>query len=188
MSSTDASPATVSRSDASPDGGRGTVVVGTTLDAPPAAIWQAVNTPAAFRFVTQGLVSLDGVDAIDTWGPGATVAGRLRVLGVPFSRHRITVESIDDDRRALQSDEAGGPIRSWRHLITVDEVPGDPDRCRYTDRIEIDAGILTPGIAAFAHVFYRTRQRRWRSLAPVLAAVHDDAGQDDPAPSGDAGR
>jgi ligand-binding SRPBCC domain-containing protein len=178
MSSTAASPATVSPSDLSPDAGRGTVVVETTLDAAPDAVWRAVNTPAAFRFVTQGLVSLDGVDEVDTWGPGASVAGKLRILGVPFSQHRITVESIDDDRRALQSDEAGGPIRSWRHLITVDEVPGDPDRCRYTDRIEIDAGVLTPAVVAFAHVFYRARQRRWRALAPVLAGVCRPPGGD----------
>lgn len=171
MSSPAAFPAALPASDGSPEAGRSAVLVETTLDAPPAAIWQAVNTPAAFRFVTQGLVSVDGVDEVDTWGTGATVAGRLRVLGVPFSRHRITVESIDDDRRALQSDEAGGPVRSWRHMITVDEVPGDPDRCRYTDRIVIDAGLLTPAVVAFAHVFYRARQRRWRRLAPVLAGM-----------------
>jgi hypothetical protein len=146
-----------------------TVTVETILDAPPDAVWSAVLTPAAFAFVIRGLVALDGLDEIPTWGPGSTVAGRLRVLGVPFSRHRITVESVDHQRRALQSDEAGGPIHTWRHLITIDPLPGDPDRSRYTDRIEIDAGMLTPAIAAFAHLFYRVRQRRWRSLAPVLA-------------------
>lgn len=169
-----------------------TVTVSTLLDAPPHAVWRAVRTPAAFRFVTRGLVDLDGVTDLDAhgtaWGEGDTVTGRLRVLGVPFSRHRITVESIDHERRRLQSDEAGGPIRSWRHLITVDTAgsvgsvgsagslgTGDGTRCRYTDTIEIRAGVLTPAIAAFAHVFYRLRQRRWRRLAPVLAALSPDA-------------
>jgi hypothetical protein len=149
-----------------------TVTVRTTLDAPPDAVWRAVLTPAGFRFVTRGLVSLDGIDeAPATWVVGTTVTGRLRVLGVPFSRHRITVERLDHDHRALQSDEAGGLIRSWRHLITVDPVPGDPGRSRYTDVIEIGAGVLTPAVALFARGFYRLRQRRWRRLAPVLAAV-----------------
>jgi hypothetical protein len=39
------------------------------------------------------------------------------------------------------------------------------------DRIEIDAGVMTPLVAGFAAIFYRYRQRRWRALAPVLAAA-----------------
>lgn len=153
-----------------------TVTVSTLLDAPPHVVWRAVRTPAAFRFVTRGLVDLAGVDEHGPgWGEGDTVTGRLRVLGVPFSHHRITVESIDPHRRRLQSDEAGGPIRLWRHLIAVDAVDGDDARSRYTDTIEIRAGVLTPAIAAFARVFYRLRQRRWRRLAPVLAALTTDA-------------
>lgn len=162
-----------------------TVTVRTTLDAPPDAVWPAVTTPAGFRFVTSGLVELDGLDDLDDrpghpghpgpWSAGTTVVGRLRVLGVPFSRHRISVESIDHDHRSLQSDEGGGPITSWRHLITVEPVDDDPTRSRYTDRIEIRAGLLTPAIAWFAHGFYRLRQRRWRRLAPVLAALHTPA-------------
>jgi ketosteroid isomerase-like protein len=153
------------------------VIVRTVLDAPAHAIWRAVRTPAGFRFVTRGLVDLAGIDEHEdtTWEPGTTMAGRLRVLGIPFSKHRITLESIDHERRRLQSDEGGGPIRSWRHLITVEQVDGEPGRSHYTDTIEIRAGALTPAIVGFAHVFYRLRQRRWRRLAPVLAAVSTDA-------------
>jgi hypothetical protein len=66
-------------------------------------------------------------------------------------------------------DEAGGFIRSWRHDIEVE--PVDAQRCRYEDRIDIDAGRMTAAVTAFARVFYRIRQRRWRQLAPLLAAV-----------------
>lgn len=151
-----------------------TVTVTTLLDAPPQAVWRAVTTPAGFRFVTRGLVELSGLDAraaTAEWTQGTTVTGRLRVLGVPFSHHRITLESIDHERRSLRSDEGGGPIRSWRHLITVHDVADDPTRCSYTDTIEINAGLLTPVITLFAHAFYRLRQQRWRRIAPVLAAV-----------------
>ncbi len=44
-------------------------------------------------------------------------------------------------------------------------------RCRYRDVVRIDAGPLTPVVAAVARAFYRERQRRWRSLAPLLAAA-----------------
>lgn len=154
-----------------------TVTVSTYLDAPPDAVWPAVTTPAGFRFVTRGLVQWEGLDEhAGPWTTGTSVAGRLRVLGVPFSRHRITVESIDHQRRSVQSDESGGPIRSWRHLITVEPVEGDPGRSRYTDVIEIRAGLLTPAVALFAHASYRLRQRRWRQLGPVLAALQPRAG------------
>jgi len=43
-----------------------------------------------------------------------------------------------------------------------------PGRCGYTDQIDIQAGILTPPIWLFAHIFYRYRQRRWRHLVRAL--------------------
>ena len=40
-----------------------------------------------------------------------------------------------------------------------------PDgRTRYTDSVEVRAGLLTPLVWAFATAFYRHRQRRWRRL------------------------
>ncbi len=38
-------------------------------------------------------------------------------------------------------------------------------RSRYSDVIDIDAGILTPLVWGFAHLFYHYRQMRWRKLA-----------------------
>jgi hypothetical protein len=50
------------------------------------------------------------------------------------------------------------------HWITI--APGAADgTTHYTDRVEIEAGLLTPLIAGFARVFYAHRQRRWRALA-----------------------
>jgi hypothetical protein len=148
-----------------------TVTVSTDLDAPADAVFAAVGTPGAFRLVTAGLVRLGGLAERDEpWQEGETVVGTLWLLGVvPFSRHRLRVEVLDPERRLLRSDEGGGAIRSWRHDITVE--PTGPQRCHYRDVIAIDAGPLTPLVAAFAEVFYRARQRRWRRLAPVLAAV-----------------
>ena len=55
-------------------------------------------------------------------------------------------------------------IRRWDHWITI-EPSEDGKRTRYTDTVEVEAGLLTPVIAAFARVFYAHRQRRWRALA-----------------------
>ncbi len=143
----------------------------TLLDAPADLVWAAVRTPQAFRFVTRGLVDWRPIrERTEPWCEGEEATGWLLLGGiVPFSRHRIRVERLDDHERLLRSEESGGAIRAWRHDIVVE--PADDGRTRYTDVIEIDAGPLTAFVAAFAWVFYGVRQHRWRTLAAILAAA-----------------
>lgn len=94
----------------------------------------------------------------------------LFLIGVlPLWRHHLTVAEVDHARRTLRSEESGGPVSNWRHRITVRPLGGD--RCRYTDEIDIDAGMLTAPVRAFAQLLSRVRQQRWRRLAPVLAGA-----------------
>jgi hypothetical protein len=53
-------------------------------------------------------------------------------------------------------------VRRWDHLIRVE--PADGGRTRYSDTIEVEAGALTPLVWLFAKLFYRHRQRRWRTI------------------------
>lgn len=147
-----------------------TVAVSTELDAPADVVWTAVRTPEAFVHVTRGVLRFPvAAEHPRRWEVGDVVEGWTWLLGVvPFSRHRLEVAAIDDSAGTLDTVERGGLVRVWLHRITV--TPAGP-RCRYEDRIRIDAGVVTPVVVAFAHVFYRYRQRRWRRLAPVLAAT-----------------
>lgn len=140
----------------------------TDLDAPAAAVWDAVCTPAAFRTVTRGLLRYPPIARrADAWREGETVSGRLWLFGVlPLTRHTIRVARIDTAQLTLTSDEHGGPIHSWTHDIVLE--PLDDHRTRYTDRVTIEAGSVTLPITAFAWLFYRVRQARWRQLAPTL--------------------
>jgi hypothetical protein len=135
------------------------------LEATPDLVWQAVKTPAAFRTVTRGLLRMPAIANRDgEWHEGETVVGWVFLFGfVPFSRHHLHIAAIDNEHRVLRSQEHGGLVRLWNHEIEVE--PISECRCRYTDRIEIDAGLLTPAVVAYARVFYRLRQRRWRVLA-----------------------
>jgi hypothetical protein len=67
----------------------------------------------------------------------------------------------------LSSRERGGLLTRWNHDIVV--TPLDAGRCRYRDRIDIDAGMFTPLVVMYARWFYRMRQRRWRALAAQLS-------------------
>jgi ligand-binding SRPBCC domain-containing protein len=146
-----------------------TVTRTTHLEAPAASVWQAVRSPRTFVTVTRGLLRLPVVESrTDEWQQGEEVVGWTWLFGVlPFNRHHLTVARIDHDRMILTSDEHGGLIRSWVHDIVVE--PLGEDRCRYTDRVVIDAGWATLPVTAFAWLFYRVRQRRWRELARQLA-------------------
>jgi ligand-binding SRPBCC domain-containing protein len=145
------------------------VDISTELAAPAEAVWTAVKTPAAFRTVTRGVLTMPVLnDRDDTWREGETVEGWVFMFGVlPFSRHHLQVADINDAAMTLRSKERGGPIRRWNHDIVV--TPVDGSRCSYRDRIDIDAGVLTAVVVGYARWFYRTRQRRWRALAKTLA-------------------
>jgi len=141
----------------------------TELAAPVHAVWRAVKTPRAFRTVTRGVLTMPVIKhRDDEWREGETVAGWVFLFGViPFSRHTLHVGRIDDTTMMLSSRESGGLLRRWNHEIIV-TATGD-SHCNYRDSIDIDAGVFTPLVVLYARWFYRTRQRRWRALARVLA-------------------
>lgn len=140
----------------------------TVLEASADAVWAAVKTPSAFRTVTRGLLAMPVIRRRqDEWREGETVVGWVFLFGfLPFSRHHLHVASIDESTRTLSSREFGGVIKTWNHDIEIN--PIDAKTCRYRDRIEIEAGVMTPVIVVYARWFYRMRQRRWQALAKGL--------------------
>jgi hypothetical protein len=88
---------------------------------------------------------------------------RLRFFHLlPGWSHSLRVVRVDACARHLESEERGGPVRRWDHRIALQ--PLSEHRCRYVDEIEIEAGALTAFVWAFAQLFYRYRQMRWRRL------------------------
>jgi hypothetical protein len=101
------------------------------------------------------------------WCEGETVVGLTFLFGfLPFSRHHLHIARINESTRTLSSREFGGLIRVWNHDIEVTAI--HESSCLYQDRIEIDAGMMTPIVVAYARWFYRMRQRRWRAFAKEI--------------------
>lgn len=103
----------------------------------------------------------------ETWCEGETVRIRSFLFGVlPLGTRTLFFEQIDPERRQIQTRERDRLVRRWDHLISLEEAA--PGTVRYTDDVEIHAGMFTPGLWLFAMWFYRHRQRRWRRLAKRL--------------------
>lgn len=154
------------------------VHVASALPAPAAAVWEEVKTTALLHEVAWPLLRFrpaPGTVLPERWPVGVPVALRLYLLGmVPLGPHRLAVESVDDEERKLQTRERSRLLRRWDHHIHVEAL--GLAHTRYTDAVDLDAGLLTPLVGAFARAFFRYRHRRLRSVARRL-------GQTPPRPS-----
>lgn len=142
--------------------------VSTELDAPPDRVWETLKKADTLRYITRGLLGFRPLGPVpDTLGGGEVVRVRLLFFHViPAWAHEIRIVSVDENARRIETREHGGGVKTWNHRLTVE--PAGPGRSRYTDRIEIDAGPMTRLVWAYANLFYRYRQWRWRRLARGL--------------------
>lgn len=105
---------------------------------------------------------------------GQKIAGRLWFLQIiPAWRHEIEIVGdglVADGRFELYTNERSGPIRRWNHRLTFEQT--GPQRCRYTDEIEISAPMpLMPATLIFTRLLFRYRQWRWRRLTGRQAST-----------------
>ena len=140
-----------------------------TLDLSAQQAWQALKLRDTFLFITRGVMSYRGSES---WpevlmSPGAEICTVVYPLGfLPGSVHTFKIFSVDETAREINTNEHGGLIRAWNHTMKIE--PVSEVHCRYSDRIEIDAGIWTVAMWSFAQFFYRYRQQRWQILAANL--------------------
>jgi hypothetical protein len=144
--------------------------ISTELDALASVVWAALKRKATFLHVTRGMLGFVGSGGWpDEFEEGQRESTRMLFFGLipaPWM-HELRIVRVDDGAREMRSNEGSGPVRVWNHTLLVEPLPGG--RSRYTDEIEIKAGPLTPVVWAFARLFYRYRQARWRGLARLLS-------------------
>lgn len=140
--------------------------ISTRLACTEAELWQKIIEPRSLQFVASPILSFvpaEGGALSGEWKVGLAYPLNLYFLKViPLGRHTIRLVEIDKSTNTIASQETGLLAREWNHTIRFHEVA--PGQVSYTDEIEIQAGWLTPLIWAFAQVFYRHRQRRWKVL------------------------
>ena len=95
---------------------------------------------------------------------GRDYQAQIYAFGIlPLGQQTIGIEypPAEGDCRMLRDNGRGQLIKRWDHWLLVEPENGGT---HYTDRVDIEAGILTPFIALYARMFFAHRQRRWRKL------------------------
>ena len=141
-----------------------TVHVETILPTRADRVWSAMLSPATFLYVCKGLFGFPAL-------AGRTEALRLGESGtgwlfafhvLPAYRHTIEVVDVDQATGTIRTREHGGLLQAWNHTLHVE--PLGANSCRYSDTVDIEAGVATGVVVAVANGIYRYRQRRWRKL------------------------
>jgi hypothetical protein len=143
----------------------------TILDCPPERAWQEVQTSRLLTYITSPLVQFVPVEPPTLpaiWSEERYLV-QMRLFGLlPFGTQWIVITKpvldVTPGRRhyELRDNGHGDVIAVWDHWIILRET--EDGRTHYTDRVEVKAGLLTPFIWAYASLFYRYRQHRWRRL------------------------
>ena len=143
-----------------------TIELTTHLAARPETIRDHIMRPALLLHVSAPLLHfkpLDPAPLPETWQDGEYRVGMWLFGFLPLGWQMVGLEiqPLRSDIWSIRDNGRGALIRTWDHWI---EVAPDGDGTRYTDRVTVEAGLLTPFVVLFARIFYRHRQRRWRKL------------------------
>ena len=143
-----------------------TITVTSYLPAPPARVWDEVNKPRLLFFVARPMVRFAPVapKALPDRWEETDYLFSLKWHGIiPLGRQVISLSrpAPKDGTHFLRDNGHSRVAKRWDHLISIAPEGGGT---RYTDSVTVDAGLLTPVVAAFARRFYAHRQARWKTL------------------------
>lgn len=154
-----------------------TVELSTTLECTPEEAWRHVRTSGLLMHIAAPLIRFTpkGKPLPSGWAPGEYRVWMWLFGLIPVGWQAVVISEPPPDgaTRFIRDNGYGPLIRRWDHWIAI--TPRDDGTTHYVDRVDIDAGLFTPLIVAFARVFYAHRQRRWRKLARTGFAALDKA-------------
>jgi hypothetical protein len=144
------------------------VSVATVIPAPIDRVWDEIGTTRLLRYVCapmQYFRPIDPPSFPERWREGRYKVA-LRAFGfIPVGTQWVITSFPESggDVREIRDNGYGDLAKRWDHWISLS--PSKDGHTDYRDEIDVEAGLLTPFIWAYAWIFYRHRQRRWRRLA-----------------------
>jgi hypothetical protein len=128
---------------------------------------QLIFQPATMRTVAQPVMQFKAISPAQLpkqWQANEIYRIKLYAFGfVSLGWYDIKIE-IDKDEKdvCIGRDRGHGQaINVWNHAIIIER---RGDKTRYSDEVDVHAGIFTPLVAGFAKLFYRHRQKRWKKI------------------------
>ena len=120
-----------------------------------ADLWTDLLSPAALADSMKGAVTYIGLPT-EPVQEGQEFTVQLKRWGwLPMGAWTMKVVERDDDNFVLRSEERGNVVKRYRHKLSI--IPTGPDTCRYTDHIDVDAGVFTPLVFPMFEKMYLQR-------------------------------
>lgn len=122
----------------------------------PDRLWALATDYEALARVMEGVVAFDGLPE-GRVREGQKIDVMVSLFGkLPAQPYHMEVVECDDSRMVLRSSETGVGVKAWRHTMRVTPTA---EGSRLTDRIEIEAGVLTGLFALWARYLYGARHK-----------------------------
>jgi hypothetical protein len=122
--------------------------------APAETVYQVAVDYPTLSELSAGLVHYRGLPE-GRMTRGDVVDIEVSTFGLlPWSPYQIEVVELDPAAHRFVTHERGAGIKHWHHDMRI---VATETGARQTDSLEIDAGAMTPLIAAFAKHMYRKR-------------------------------
>lgn len=141
----------------------------------PEDVWYEVQTPNLLQHIAWPLIQFHFVDpaTLTNFNDRERFKVSLKLLGIVPIGEQWIVPTVHEERpeswpKRLRDNGYSELVKTWDHWITV--TPNDSGGTSFTDDVEVEAGFFTPIVWAFAWIFYRHRQRRWRGLGRTMVA------------------
>lgn len=127
-------------------------------------LWQDILDPNALADSMKGALTYSGLPTKPVFEGQRIVVSIKRWGWFPIGQWTMDVVRRDDERRILESSEFGSVVRNYRHRLEVEPV-GDTE-ARYTDHLDLDAGLLTDLVfPTFVSMYENRHKQRRRRLA-----------------------
>jgi hypothetical protein len=137
------------------------------INYPADKLWRLLKTTASFKFVVKGILITDAANLPFGWEGGQVINTRIRPLGIaPGWLHSLTVLKVDDETHTITTQECGGPLKLWNHIIKVNQL--DSTKATYVDEIELEARLFTPVLWLSSYLFFKYRHWRMKQLVERL--------------------
>ncbi len=137
--------------------------------------WNEVQKSSLLEFVCKGKLKFKPVesDFPKYWKKDMNIKTKMLAYGfIPFGGiHSIKLIEVNPENFSVLTNEKNSIIKIWNHGIYMEKM--GPTKIKYTDEIELYAGILTNFIVKWAESFYIHRQKRWKIIAEKIKTHHN---------------